>query len=68
MISGRADDPVTKGEFYLGMSPVFVFLFAVHSTADAGEIIRVIILLLLLAGVILWGVAWRRARRLSKAS
>jgi hypothetical protein len=68
MIVGKADDPVTKGEFYSGMFSVFLFLFAVHSTADAWEIIRVLILLLLVGGIILWGVAWYRARRRSRAS
>jgi hypothetical protein len=68
VITGKADDPVTKGEFYSGMFSVFLFLFVVHFSADAGEILRVIVLWLLLAGVLLWGFAGHRARRRSRAS
>lgn len=63
MITGKADDPVTKGEFYSGMFSVFLFLFVVHMSAYAGEILRVIVLWFLVAGVILWGFAGYRARR-----
>jgi hypothetical protein len=68
VITGKADDPVTKGEFYSGMFSVFLFLFVVHFSADSGETLRVIVLCLILAGIILWGVAGQRARRRSRAS
>ena len=68
MITGKAHEPVTKGEFYWGMVSVFAGLFAVHSAADAGTLLRVIISLLITGGIIVYGVAARRAHRLARDS
>ena len=65
MITGKSTDPVTKGEFYLGMITTFTFLFAVHFTADAGEVVRLIILFFILVCLLIWVAAGHRARRRS---
>ena len=68
MITGKANDPVTRGEFYTGMNTVLAFLFAVHFTAAQGAVLWGIVLFFLAGAIWVYAIAAWRVRRRSRAS